>query len=110
MPCPIIQSGTLFSAITILDCNQYSSQTIKNIMENNSHKGTELNNVRETWDQNERNLQRGKGASSNIQLEEAAPANELEQLIKQEASEYDNANKEDRTLGGERATVADDEA
>jgi hypothetical protein len=78
-------------------------------MENSIHKGTELNNVRETWEQNERLREKGnvtgtEGNTSN----EAAPRNELEQLIKQEASEYDNENKENRVLGGDRATVNDE--
>lgn len=78
-------------------------------MENSIHKGTELNNVKETWDQNER--QRGKespaGADGNTS-DEAQPVNELEQLIKKEATEYDNVNKEDRVLGGDRASVNDE--
>ncbi len=78
-------------------------------MENNTHKGSELDNVRETWDQNERlrekeNLAGMEGNTSG----EQAPENELEQLIKQEAREYDNENKENRILGGDRATVNDE--
>ncbi len=80
-------------------------------MENSIHKGTELNNVRETWEQNEKLRQNSngpqmEGSASN----DEAPQNELEQLIKQEASEYDNENKENRILGGDRATVNDDDA
>jgi hypothetical protein len=80
-------------------------------MENN-HKGTELNNVKETWEQNERNLQSGGGPGSPNEnpVNEADPANELEKLVKQEAAEYDNENKENRILGGDRATVNDDES
>ncbi len=79
-------------------------------MENSTHKGTELNNVKETWDQNERNLQNtnpggGEGNTSN----EVIPEGDLDKLVKQEAAEYDNVNKEDRILSGERATVNDDE-
>jgi hypothetical protein len=77
-------------------------------MENKSHKGTELNNVQETWDQNERNLQNGNPIGSATPTEEMTPKNELDKLIQQEASEYDNTNKEDRLLDGERATVNDD--
>jgi hypothetical protein len=76
-------------------------------MESNNHKGTELNNVKETWDQNERNLQAG-GADGSVP-EESTPTSNLDKLIKQEASEYDNTNKEDRTLSGDRATVNDDD-
>lgn len=78
-------------------------------MENNIHKGTDLNNVRETWDQNERQRanENSTGTEGNT-LDDAAAGTELEQLIKQEASEYDNVNKENRILGGDRATVNDD--
>lgn len=78
-------------------------------MENSIHKGTELNNVRETWEQNERLREKGNvaGMEGNTSNEET-PRNELEQLIKQEASEYDNENKENRVLGGDRATVNDE--
>lgn len=78
-------------------------------MESNTHKGSELNNVRETWDQNER--LRGKENTSGSDGSTSAnegPENELEQLIKQEAKEYDNENKENRILGGDRATVNDE--
>jgi midasin (ATPase involved in ribosome maturation) len=78
-------------------------------MENTSHKGTEFNNVQETWNQNERNLQNGTGAGSGSVADETAPKNELEELIRQEATEYDNANKEDRILDGDRATVNDED-
>lgn len=71
------------------------------------HKGSELNNIKETWEQNERMRQTGKAACP----EDASTGtgNNLEQAIKEEAAEYDNANKEDRLLSGERATVRDDE-
>jgi hypothetical protein len=70
-------------------------------MPKNIHKGTELNNVRETWDQNERE-----------QVKTGAPTTDenLERLIEEEASEYDEANKEERLLGGERASINDDDA
>jgi len=77
-------------------------------MESNNHKGTELNNVKEIWEQNERDLQANNGAEQKLP-EEAGPTSDLDKLIKQEASEYDNTNKEDRTLSGDRATVNDDE-
>ncbi len=78
-------------------------------MENSTHKGTELNNVKETGDQNERNLQNSNSGSQGNIFNEEAQASDLEQLIKQEANEYDNTNKEDRVLGGDRATLNDDE-
>lgn len=79
-------------------------------MENNKHKGTELNNISETWDQNERNREAGNTpAGAGTPETTAATGNEdLDQVIKAEASEYDRANKEDRILGGERATLNDD--
>lgn len=78
-------------------------------MENNTNKGSELNNVSETWDKNERLREKENlaGTEGNTTGEEA-PQSELEQLIKQEASEYDNENKENRILGGDRATVNDE--
>ncbi len=74
------------------------------------HKGTELNNVKETWSQNEQNNERGmdadrSGTSSNGLPEES----DLSQIIKEEAAEYDNVNKEDRLLSGDRATLNDDD-
>jgi len=78
-------------------------------MENNNHKGSEFKNVQDTWDQNERNLQNGNNGTEDSNIAEAAPTTDLERLIKQEASEYDQTNKEDRILGGDRATVNDDE-
>ncbi len=78
-------------------------------MENNTHKGTELNNVRETWDQNERRRANESAAGTEGNTPDNAGAeNDLEQLIKQEASEYDHVNKENRLLSGDRATVNDD--
>ena len=72
------------------------------------HKGTELNNISETWDQNERNLGSGNEASSTGGAMDAATGNrDLDQVIKEEASEYDHANKEDRLMDGERATLND---
>ena len=70
------------------------------------HKGTELNNVNETWNQNER-LRESSGASGmdNPSGGVSTISNDLEQTIKEEAAEYDNANKEERILDGERATV-----
>jgi hypothetical protein len=74
------------------------------------HRGSELRNVSETWDENERNrdssgLPAGSGAADTP----ATGDNELEKIIHEEAAEYDQVNKEERILGGERATVNDDE-
>jgi len=70
-------------------------------MARNIHKGTELNNVRETWSQNERE-----------QAKTSAPTTDenLERIIEDEALDYDNADKEERLLSGERASVKDDGA
>jgi hypothetical protein len=65
------------------------------------HKGTELNNVKETWDQNEKQGDKDKNSSTGLNKD-------LQQTISQEAEEYDNVNKEERTLGGERGSVNDD--
>lgn len=69
-------------------------------------KGRELNNVNETWQRNEQLRKSGGGddkmpAASTI-------SNDLQQTIHEEATEYDNANKEDRLLEGNRASVNDD--
>jgi hypothetical protein len=67
------------------------------------HKGSELSNVSETWDQNER--ERGQDNSA-----EAVPAaSELDRMVQEEAREYDNTPAEDNLLTGERATVSDDD-
>jgi hypothetical protein len=72
-------------------------------------KGTELNNIRETWDQNERNLQDDKSSGSEDTGTSAATGNEdLNQIIKEEAKQYDNENKLHNTLDGERASISDD--
>jgi hypothetical protein len=72
------------------------------------HKGTELNNVKETWQQNEQTRQGSSGIERVSNEPTGLPA-DLEQAIKEEAAEYDRANKEERLLDGERATVRDDE-
>ena len=70
-------------------------------MPKNIHKGTELNNVRETWEENEKkNVDTGKSATTD---------ENLERIIEEEASEYENANKEERLLDGDRASVKDDD-
>jgi len=72
------------------------------------HKGTELRNVNETWDENERR-RAGSAPGSDDVAGGTTDNDDLQQVIKEEAAEYDNANKEDRLLGGERATVNDDQ-
>lgn len=67
------------------------------------HKGTELNNVQETWNENERRRAQGEDVGR-----QAGVGEDLKQVIKKEASEYDRDNKEDRLLGGDRATLNDD--
>lgn len=71
------------------------------------HKGSELNNVRETWQQNER-AEEGNGVDKTSNETTDLP-DELKQTIAEEAAEYDNTNKEDRLLDGERATVRDED-
>lgn len=71
-------------------------------MAKNIHKGTELNNVRETWDENEKKQVNRTVSSTGDE--------DLEQVIKEESSEYDNANKEERLLGGDRGSVKDEDA
>lgn len=71
-------------------------------MSKSIHKGTELNNVKETWEQNEKQ-----------QINTNAPVTtdeNLEEIIEEESSEYDNANKEERLLTGDRASVNDENA
>jgi hypothetical protein len=69
----------------------------------NIHKGTELNNVRETWEQNERNPDRG------VQPERVrfTSADDLQETVQREAADYDRTSKDDQLLGGDRATVND---
>jgi len=64
------------------------------------HKGRELNNVRETWEQNERDGSPVPASGT----EEA-----LQQTIRREAEEYDRSSSEERLIGGDRASVSDDE-
>jgi hypothetical protein len=74
------------------------------------HKGTEFNNVKETWNQNER-LSSGSDAPG--QPISAPSGNtgrdDLDRVIEEEAIEYDTTNKEDQLLSGDRASVNDDE-
>ncbi len=78
-------------------------------MAKNMRKGSEYNNINETWDNNER-----KRADDNSPGREPATDNpsgteDLNRVIKEEAAEYDQVNKEERLLGGDRATLNDDQ-
>lgn len=72
------------------------------------HKGSELNNVRETWQQNEQNRE-SENAPQRLNTESRNLDEDLQQDIKEGAAEYDNARKEDRLLGGDRASLNDDD-
>ena len=67
------------------------------------HKGTELNNVNETWDRTEQLRNKGIADADH----RAGTTDNLDRTIKEEAAEYDTAGKEDRLLDGDRATVKD---
>lgn len=72
------------------------------------HKGTEFHNIGETWDQNERN-RTGNENPGRLRDESATTiSNDLDRTIKEEADEYDHENKDDRVMGGERASINDD--
>ena len=71
-------------------------------MENNMHKGSEFKNITDTWDENEKKRTDKDRASEDV------PATGLDQVIKQEAAAYDNENKEEQLLQGDRATINDD--
>lgn len=79
-------------------------------MAKNIHKGTELSNVSETWEQNERNRQTGSALERiNTTVPEEPSGNRLDLVIREEAAEYDAGNKEERLLSGDRATLNDDD-
>jgi hypothetical protein len=74
------------------------------------HKGTELNNVAETWNRNEQLRQNGDvPLTDNASTDATGVSSDLNDTIKEEAAAYDRANKEDRLLDGERATLNDSE-
>lgn len=75
-------------------------------MAKNIHKGSELRNISETWDENERKRASGN-APDNDDISAGTNSN-LDQVIKEEASAYDQQNKEEQLLSGDRATVNDD--
>jgi hypothetical protein len=73
------------------------------------HKGSELKNISETWDQNERNRRSGNiPGKEHIVTNDDTGENDLDRVVKEEAAEYDHTDKEDRLLGGERASINDD--
>lgn len=72
------------------------------------NRGSELNNVNETWNRNERLRQRGEAApGDNAPAGSSGVSDDLTRTIKREAAEYDNADKDDRLLDGDRASVSD---
>jgi hypothetical protein len=74
-------------------------------MANNIHKGTELNNVQETWNENERR----DGGTSGRTGDAGMVNDDLKQVIREEAAEYDRQDREDSMLGGDRAAVRDED-
>ena len=71
-------------------------------MSKNIHKGTEFSNIKETWKQNEKEREHLNAPSKTDE--------NLERTIKEESSEYDSTNKEERLLTGDRASVNDEDA
>ncbi len=72
-------------------------------------KGSEFHNIGETWDKNERNRERGSAyGREDEDKRETTISNDLDQTIQEEAEEYDHENKENKVMGGERASVNDD--
>lgn len=74
-----------------------------------THRVTGLNNVSETWDRNEQKRSEENAAENDMENTEIPAASELDRVVRDEAAEYDNDNKEERLLGGDRATRNDDE-
>jgi hypothetical protein len=81
-------------------------------MNNGPHKGTELNNVKETWDENEKRAGNSSDTTGNKELgdekENTSQPEGIDDLVKAEAREYDEENSEDRLMTGERATINDE--
>lgn len=67
-----------------------------------NNEGNEFNNIRETWNKNEKRRPNTGTPSTTSE--------KLERTIEEEASEYENANKEERLLSGDRASVDDESA
>jgi hypothetical protein len=70
-------------------------------------KGSELSNISKTWEENERARQNDSGAASGEPLPAATGNEDLDRVIREEASEYDNTAMEDRLLDTERAQPND---
>ena len=80
-------------------------------MAKNINKRTDYSNINETWDQNEQRREKGLAPQNDDTSSGGTTTDEeLQRVIHEEAAEYDKANKEDRVLGGDRATVNDDDA
>ena len=67
-------------------------------------KGGEYSNVSETWNENEAQKAGGNGTG-----DAGTVSDDLQETIEAEAAEYDGANKGERLLDGDRATVKDEE-
>ncbi len=77
-------------------------------MANGIHKGSEFNNVSETWDRNEQKGRGGNESGREGAAHSIPPTGSgLDEVIKEEAAAYDKENKENQLLGGERASVDD---
>ena len=90
-------TGIVFSVFSLPFKSIYMAKGI--------HKGTEYNNVQETWNQNQRN-------SAGSEVPASSPSTgrtDLDRVIEEESIEYDATNKEDQLLSGDRASVNDDE-
>ena len=73
-----------------------------------NHKGSEFNNISETWDRNEQKRTENNAANPERMLTDDTTAdNALERIVKEESTEYDNQNKGEQLLTGERATLDD---
>ena len=72
-------------------------------------KGSELSNISRTWDENERNRQ-DEGNNTGEPLPAATGNEDLDQVIREEASEYDQTSLEDRLLDTERSTPGNPES
>lgn len=76
-------------------------------MAKNIGKGPGLSNISRTWDENERALQNGQGAAPGEPLPAATGNENLDEVIRKEATEYDHTNMEDRLLDVDRASQKD---
>jgi hypothetical protein len=74
-------------------------------MSNEIRKG--LNNVKETWEANEK--ARNEESTNSNESEQVPAASELDRVVREEAADYDNTSNEDRLQGGDRASVNDDD-